>query len=67
MGPILLSLSLAAATPVAQPLTSPRRIAPVARARIISGVRIGLANRQRHPDAAVIHAAVVQRGLIEFR
>lgn len=65
MGPILLSLSLAAATPVAQPVTLPRRV--VARARIISGVRISLANRQRHPDAAVIHAAVVHRGLIEFR
>lgn len=62
MALFLLSLSLAAAPPNPSPVTLPCRVTLVARARIISGATISFADRQRRPEAAVI-----RKGLIEFR
>jgi hypothetical protein len=62
MGPLLLSLSLAAAPPPLPPPMLPRRVTLVAHARIVSGTVISLSDRQQRPEAAVI-----RKGLIEFR
>lgn len=62
MGSLLLTLSLVVATPPVPPVTLPRRVTLVARARIISGAMISLSDHQRRPQAAVIRS-----GLIEFR